>query len=643
MGSQYRHRRTSDPAQAFPGLEPGEIAVNTSNRQLAVGDANGATIGQPIILLGIRLYDTRAQYATGELMVRSGIIYRALVDVAPGTFTPAQWEAISGTINPNYVQKAGDTMTGLLTLSGDPTAAMHAVTKQYSDTKLAKAGGTMTGNLTLAGDPSAPAMAATKSYVDAAVAAKAAVFISDTPPPGVPDNSLWWESDTGLLFVRYNDGDSTQWVLAMPMPDVSQFVQKAGDTMTGPLVLSGDPTAVLHAAPKQYVDAGDAATLTSAGNLINARAVRYDAAQGLTAAQQLQARQNVNAAAFDAMAFNGLQINGAMDVSQQNVGNWVALGGGTYLTDQWLVGFERVGSTMNGAQYAVGVPGIPYSLALQAATALPAGFAASNYVLMQQRIEGTRCRRLGWGTASAQPIVVSFWLWSQNVSGTFTAQLRNSAATRSYLKDLAVSSALGWTFYQFTVPGDTTGTWATDTSAGLVFQLCFGAGSNWTGVEGWNASSAMATANTSQTFFAAAGNTIFMTGLHIVPGNDGPSSLRLPFVQRPFDQELALCMRYWEKSYPYSSPPGSITNVGARGSLQNQGPSSYSPGWMVRKRVAPTVTIYSPATGATGNGADNIDRPMAASNIGESGFSVINSFGIATQPILYHFVADARM
>jgi hypothetical protein len=41
----------------------------------------------------------------------------------------------------------------------------------------------------------------------------ATIYISDTPPTGVPDNVLWWESDSGNLFVRYNDGDSSQWVL----------------------------------------------------------------------------------------------------------------------------------------------------------------------------------------------------------------------------------------------------------------------------------------------------------------------------------------------------------------------------------------------------------------------------------------------
>jgi hypothetical protein len=41
------------------------------------------------------------------------------------------------------------------------------------------------------------------------------VYVGDTPP-GAPDNSLWWESDSGVLYVRYNDGDSTQWVAITP-------------------------------------------------------------------------------------------------------------------------------------------------------------------------------------------------------------------------------------------------------------------------------------------------------------------------------------------------------------------------------------------------------------------------------------------
>jgi hypothetical protein len=105
------------------------------------------------------------------------------------------------------VLKAGDTMTGFLTLSANPTSNLHAATKQYVDTadalKVAKAGDTMTGFLTLSADPTNALHAASKQYVDTADALK---------------------------------------------------VAKAGDTMTGFLTLSADPTLALHAATKQYVD-----------------------------------------------------------------------------------------------------------------------------------------------------------------------------------------------------------------------------------------------------------------------------------------------------------------------------------------------------------------------------------------------------
>jgi hypothetical protein len=35
---------------------------------------------------------------------------------------------------------------------------------------------------------------------------------SDTPPASPADNQLWFETDTGAMFFRYNDGNSTQWV-----------------------------------------------------------------------------------------------------------------------------------------------------------------------------------------------------------------------------------------------------------------------------------------------------------------------------------------------------------------------------------------------------------------------------------------------
>ena len=97
------------------------------------------------------------------------------------------------------VDPAGDTMTGPLALAGDPGSALVAAPKQYVDagdaavttafqsadtalanSKVAKAGDVMTGALTLAGDPAADFHAASKKYVDAAVAAAQSGFPAGT-------------------------------------------------------------------------------------------------------------------------------------------------------------------------------------------------------------------------------------------------------------------------------------------------------------------------------------------------------------------------------------------------------------------------------------------------------------------------------
>ena len=40
----------------------------------------------------------------------------------------------------------------------------------------------------------------------------AAIEVSDTPPASPVDRALWFESDAGILWLRYNDGSSAQWL-----------------------------------------------------------------------------------------------------------------------------------------------------------------------------------------------------------------------------------------------------------------------------------------------------------------------------------------------------------------------------------------------------------------------------------------------
>jgi hypothetical protein len=46
---------------------------------------------------------------------------------------------------------------------------------------------------------------------------------------------------------------------------------------------------------------------------------------------------------------------------------------------------------------------------------------------------------------------------------------------------------------------------------------------------------------------AALTDTFQITGVIVLPGIEAPSAARSPFIMRPFDQELAVCKRYWQK------------------------------------------------------------------------------------------------
>ena len=83
-----------------------------------------------------------------------------------------------------------------------------------------------------------------------------------------------------------------------------------------------------------------------------------------------------------------------------------------------------------------------------------------------------------------------------------------------------------------------------------------------------------------------------------------PGTVATPFERRSYGQELALCQRYFETSYPSGELPGAATSaVGMGGISLNVGDlyTSYSPtSFAVVKRVSPTIQFYAAVTGQIG-------------------------------------------
>jgi hypothetical protein len=258
------------------------------------------------------------------------------------------------------------------------------------------------------------------------------------------------------------------------------------------------------------------------------------------------ARKNVYAAPFDALAYNGMQINGSMEVSQE-LGTSGKSGIG-WICDGWR-------QTMSGTMVQFGatvafemVPGFPQTLFSTTTTAQPS-LGAGDYAYVFQVIEGYRVSRLGWGTAGAQPITLGFWT-AHARAGTYSVVVKNEASTRAYATTYTQSVAGVMQYNTVTIPGCTDGTWIKTDTAGMavLFTVAAAAGGTYTAPtnNSWltsNYISALGQING----VAATSDVFRITGVVVLPGIEAPSAARSPLIMRPYDQELLTCRRYYAK------------------------------------------------------------------------------------------------
>ena len=249
--------------------------------------------------------------------------------------------------------------------------------------------------------------------------------------------------------------------------------------------------------------------------------------------------------------FRNRIINGDMRIDQRNAGAAVTTSG-AYPVDRFPVGNNSDGAF--SAQQDTSAPtGFINSLKITTTTA--DGTLTTNQNLnLNQKIEGTNLSDLGWGTANAKTVTLSFWVRS-SLTGTFGGALRNSAANRSYPYTYTISVADTWEYKTVTIPGDTSGTWLTTTGIGLNVYFGLGTGPDLSGTAGaWNSNNNVS-ATGAVSVIGTLNATWYITGVQLEVG-----SVATPFERRDYGTELIMCYRYYYKTSSTGTPLGTGYN-----------------------------------------------------------------------------------
>jgi hypothetical protein len=253
------------------------------------------------------------------------------------------------------------------------------------------------------------------------------------------------------------------------------------------------------------------------------------------------ARAVLNAAPFDAMAYNGMQVNGSMDVDQINSGALVANANGSGV-DQFIV--SKTGSmVLTAQQVSDAPPGLTKSLKVTVTTAA-ASLGATDFVVIQTRLEGYRIARLAFGSASAQPLTISFWTKIHRI-GTYSGAIQNSASNRSYAFTFQSRTADVWEQQVVQIAaGDTSGTWLATNGVGMYINIAIAVGTTPATTAGVWTAGAFNGATGSINGVAATSDVFQITAFIVLPGIEYPSLTRSAFIMRPYGEEIVTCRRY---------------------------------------------------------------------------------------------------
>ena len=280
-------------------------------------------------------------------------------------------------------------------------------------------------------------------------------------------------------------------------------------------------------------------------------------------------------------------INGAFQISQYNGTSATTPSSDVYVIDRFRPATSQASKLQWQQNKGSITPPAGFSTYLGASVASTATIGAGDLFGFVQIIEGSNCADLGWGTANAKTVTLSFQVYSSE-TGTFGGTVNSVAGSYSYPFSYTISSANTWTSISITIAGPTAGTWVTSTSGNIQVFWGFGVGSTYgSGTAGaWVASTVLAPTG-AKNIMGTNGATFYITGVQLEVGSTATS-----FDYRPYTTELQLCQRYLPA---FTGANGATTGAIGTGGFFSTTDAAIGIPFPVTARVAPTGITFASA------------------------------------------------
>lgn len=266
---------------------------------------------------------------------------------------------------------------------------------------------------------------------------------------------------------------------------------------------------------------------------------------------------------------------------------------------------------------------------------------STDLLIIAQLVEGYR-----WAKLVNSPSVISFWAKS-NKTGIYSFAILTGNASHSCVSEYTIHQSDTWEYKTIPIPPSPSGTFDLTNSNGvfLYWSLMCGSLRQTSTLGQWQ--SGIYYASTNQVNGAdSASNDFRITGVKLQKGY-----VASPLIPRDFGTELALCQRYYCKTFSYSTAPAQ--NAGGAGAYITTSSGTATllavhvqPRFPVEMRSPPAITTYNPsaANASWRNFTQGSDLAATTANIATTGFELTNNgTGIDANIYGIHWSADAEL